>query len=65
MTIREAQELVKFMDEKNGSTDVTPLAGPEELYGWFIGLLRLANRSQIDLTGAMVNLPHNIKEWEK
>lgn len=62
MTIREAQELVRFADEKHGSEKPPSAVCADELHGRFVELLRLANRSGVDLTGALVEPPKNIKD---
>lgn len=55
MTIREAQELVRFIDEKQGRTPEPSSATKRELSKRFRKLLSEANDAGIDLTGALVD----------
>ncbi len=54
MTIRELQELLKFMDEKSGSVAATGIvADKEDICRRFCEVVREANAEDMDLTESL------------
>lgn len=54
MTIREAQELIRFIDEKEGRATV-PNTAVDDLCRRFCEIVREANAAGADLTELLVN----------